>query len=143
MITTAHSGQDRPALGIALMIFALFVLASMDAVAKHLTESLAAPQILVVRFWIFLTFASLIASRRGLKNAVRSKKPKLQIIRTLVLVVEMTMFLVAFSFLPLAEVHAIAAVSPLIVMALAAIFLGERIGPRRWAAVGAGFIGVS
>ena len=142
MIPTAHTGQDRPALGIALMIFALFVLASMDAVAKHLTESLAAPQILVVRFWIFLTFASLIASRRGLKSAVRSQKPKLQIIRTIVLVVEMTMFLVAFSFLPLAEVHAIAAVSPLIVMALAAIFLGERIGPRRWAAVGVGFVGV-
>ena len=114
MVPTAHTGQDRPALGIAIMIFALFVLASMDAVAKHLTESLAAPQILVVRFWIFLTFASLIASRRGLKSAVISQKPKLQIIRTLVLVVEMTMFLVAFSFLPLAEVHAIAAVSLLL-----------------------------
>ena len=124
------------------MIFALFVLASMDAVAKHLTETLAAPQILAVRFWIFLTFSSLIASRRGLKQAAHSNNPRLQIVRTLVLVVEMTMFLVAFSFLPLAEVHAIAAVSPLIVMALAAIFLGERIGPRRWTAVAVGFLGV-
>ncbi|MEL0003034.1 MAG: DMT family transporter [Rhodospirillales bacterium] len=142
MIGNAQSGQDRPALGIILMIFALFVLASMDAVAKHLTETLAAPQILAVRFWIFLTFSSLIASRRGLREAAHSKNPRLQIVRTLVLVVEMTMFLVAFSFLPLAEVHAIAAVSPLIVMALAAIFLGERIGPRRWTAVAVGFLGV-
>ncbi len=142
MIGNAQSGQDRPALGIILMIFALFVLASMDAVAKHLTETLAAPQILAVRFWIFLTFSSLIASRRGLRQAAHSKNPRLQIVRTLVLVVEMTMFLVAFSFLPLAEVHAIAAVSPLIVMALAAIFLGERIGPRRWTAVAVGFLGV-
>ena len=142
MIGNAQTGQDRPALGIILMIFALFVLASMDAVAKHLTETLAAPQILAVRFWIFLTFSSLIASRRGLRQAAHSKNPRLQIVRTLVLVVEMTMFLVAFSFLPLAEVHAIAAVSPLIVMALAAIFLGERIGPRRWTAVAVGFLGV-
>jgi len=142
MIGNAQTGQDRPALGIILMIFALFVLASMDAVAKHLTETLAAPQILAVRFWIFLTFSSLIASRRGLRQAAHSKNPRLQIVRTLVLVVEMTMFLVAFSFLPLAEVHAIAAISPLIVMALAAIFLGERIGPRRWTAVAVGFLGV-
>src|SRR3546814_8260599 len=42
----------------------------------------------------------------------------------------------------LAGVHAIAAVSPLITMVLAALLLGERIGPHRKAAAAIGFAGV-
>lgn len=134
--------SDRPALGIGLMVLALFILATMDAIAKHLTESLATPQILAVRFWIFFLFASALAGRQGFKRTLRTPRPKLQLLRALILTVEMSAFIYAFSLMPLAEVHAIAAVSPLLVMALAAVFLGENIGPRRWAAVAAGFTGV-
>lgn len=138
----APAAGDNPALGIALMVLALFLLSSMDAIAKHLTETLAAPQILAIRFWIFLSFAAVLASRRGLRRTARSARPRLQALRALVLAAEMTAFIWAFSRMPLADVHAIAAVSPLMVMALAATFLGESIGPRRWAAVVVGFIGV-
>jgi drug/metabolite transporter (DMT)-like permease len=48
----------------------------------------------------------------------------------------------AFRYLPLADTHAIAATSPLIVIALGALFLGERAGVARWLAVAAGFVGV-
>ena len=138
----APTTQDNPARGVILMAAALFVLASMDAAAKHLTETLEAPQILAVRFWIFFLFASFLARRGGGGRVQRSRRPGLQVIRALVLTAEMTAFLVAFSVLPLADVHAIAAVSPLMVMALAALFLGEQVGPWRWAAVAAGFLGV-
>lgn len=124
------------------MILALFLLSSMDAIAKYLTETLAVPQILAVRFWIFFLFANALAARAGYRRTLRSARPRLQVIRAVVLVVEMSAFIYAFSQMPLADVHAIAAVSPLVVMALAALFLGERIGPRRWAAVGVGFVGV-
>lgn len=134
--------SDRPALGIGLMVLALFILATMDAIAKHLTETLATPQILAVRFWIFFLFASALARRQGFRRALRTPRPGLQLLRALILAVEMSAFIYAFSLMPLAEVHAIAAVSPLLVMALAAVFLGENIGPRRWAAVAVGFIGV-
>ncbi len=134
--------QDKPALGIALMVLALFLLSSMDAISKHLTESLAIPQILAVRFWIFLTFASVLAGRAGFRRTARSARPRMQLVRAFILVVEMSAFIFAFSRMPLADVHAIAAVSPLLVMALAALFLGERIGPRRCFAVGLGFVGV-
>ena len=55
---------------------------------------------------------------------------------------EIYVFVWAFSLLPLADVHAIAAVSPLIAVALAAVLLGERVGRHRWLAVAAGFAGV-
>lgn len=140
--SVAPGGSDNPALGIGLMALALFLLAGMDAIAKHLTDTLAAPQILAVRFWIFFTFACVLASRRGIVRSAKSARPGLQIIRALVLTAEMTVFVWAFSRMPLADAHAIAAISPLFVMALAALFLNEKIGPRRWAAVAGGFIGV-
>lgn len=41
---------DRPLLGIALMMLAMFLLSVMDAISKHLTDTLALPQILAIRF---------------------------------------------------------------------------------------------
>ncbi len=134
--------RDRPMLGIAMMLAALFLLASMDAISKHLTETLAAPQILAVRFWVFLTFALALAGRAGFRRTARSARPRLQIVRSLVMLGQMTAFVVAIAHLPLADVHAVVASAPLIVTALAAVFLGERVGPRRWLAVGIGFVGV-
>ena len=56
--------------------------------------------------------------------------------------IESAIFVLAFSYLPLADAHAIAATSPLIVIALGVLFLGERAGLARWLAVAAGFAGV-
>ena len=46
------------------------------------------------------------------------------------------------SRLPLADTHAVAATSPLIVIALGVLFMGEKAGAARWLAVAAGFVGV-
>ena len=50
--------------------------------------------------------------------------------------------MLAFRYLPLADAHALAATSPLIVIALGVLFLGEKAGLARWLAVAAGFGGV-
>ena len=55
--------MDRPGYGIGLMLLALFLLAGMDTIAKYLTETLAVPQILAIRFWVFLVFAMLLTQR--------------------------------------------------------------------------------
>ena len=62
--------------------------------------------------------------------------------RSLLAVIESAIFVLAFRYLPLADTHAIAATSPLIVIALGVLFLGERAGLARWLAVAAGFVGV-
>jgi drug/metabolite transporter (DMT)-like permease len=133
---------DRPALGIGMMLLALFLLSAMDAISKHLTETLAVPQILAIRFWFFLLFAMALASSNGIARTVRSAAPGLQLLRSLVMLGQMSSFIFAVSYLPLADVGAIFAVAPLLVMVLSAVFLGEKIGPRRAAAVTFGFIGV-
>lgn len=127
---------------IALMVLAMCLMASMDATSKWLVEDLAIPQILLVRFGIFLIVALALAGRRGFARTIRSERPGLQIVRSIVMLAEITVFIWAFSLLPLADVHAIAAISPLMATALAVPLLREKVGWHRWGAVVIGFIGV-
>ncbi|MGY8996825.1 MAG: DMT family transporter [Alphaproteobacteria bacterium] len=127
---------------IALMVLAMCLMASMDATSKWLVEEISIPQILLVRFGIFLIVALALAGRRGFARTIRSQRPGLQIIRSIVMLAEITVFIWAFSLLPLADVHAIAAISPLMATALAVPLLREKVGWHRWSAVVIGFIGV-
>ena len=110
---------DRPALGIALMVLAMFLLSVMDAVSKHLTDTLAVPQILAIRFWIFILFALALASSNGLARTIRSATPGLQLLRSVIMLGQMSAFIFAVTYLPLADVGAIFAVAPLLIMLLA------------------------
>jgi drug/metabolite transporter (DMT)-like permease len=128
---------------IAVMLLAMFLFACMDAVNKNLSQTYAITQILWVRFVFFLGFAALVARQRmPLNRAIKSRAFWLQTIRSLILIGEIGTFILALHFLPLADVHALAAITPLLVTALSVPFLGERVDWQRWAAVGAGFIGV-
>lgn len=130
------------ALGALLTMLAMLCFAVMDAISKFLVADYAVGQMMWIRYILVFLFAWFIVRRQGLRNALRTKRPGLQIVRSLVAVVEGGMFVLAFRYLPLADTHAIAATSPLIVIALGVAFLGERAGPARWLAVVAGFIGV-
>ncbi len=128
--------------GILVMILAMFVLASMDAISKYLVAIYDVPQILWIRAVIFVAFAVAVARPRHLRRALKSARPVLQIGRSLILVAETATFILAFRYLPLADVHAVAALAPLIATALATPLLGEHVGARRWSAVVLGFVGV-
>ena len=139
---TPSNATGAAPLGIALMVLAMMLLASMDATAKYLVRDFTIVQILWVRFAIFLAVAVALARRRGLRRTLASKHWKLQIVRSLVLLAEAAAFILSFSLLPLADVHAVAAAAPLIATALAVPLLGEKVGPHRWTAVAVGLVGV-
>jgi drug/metabolite transporter (DMT)-like permease len=128
--------------GIALTLLAMLCFAAMDGVSKVLAGALSIPQILWVRYIVFTLLALAVLRRKGIGNVWRSSQPLLQGARAALLVVENGLFVLAFKFLPLADVHAIAAAAPLLVIALSVPMLGETVGLRRWLAVTAGFIGV-
>lgn len=132
-----------PALkGITLAVTAMFMLAWMDSISKILVVDYTVPQILWIRFAGFALFAVgySLATERRLK--LRSKRPVLQIVRSLTLVAEIACFIFAFRYLSLAESHSMGAAAPLMVTGLAVFFLGEKIGRRRISAIVAGLIGV-
>ena len=125
------------------MLTAMLAFAAMDAVSKILAQHLSIPQILWVRYIFYTGLVALMLRRPGLGVVLRStKQPILQLSRALLIIIENGVFVLAFTLMPLADMHAIAAASPLIVVALSVPLLGEKVGARRWLAVIAGFIGV-
>lgn len=137
-----HCVQNNPFKGIILINLAMFLLAGMDGITKTLAPDYTVPQILSVRFLIFTLFALAIARPKSLRAAFRSRHPYLQIARSLIIVLEVGVFIIALRYLPLADTHAIAGIAPLLVTALAVPFLGEKVGLRRWTAIAIGFAGL-
>ena len=120
----------------------MLAFASMDAMSKWLVADYPVGQMMWIRYGFFCLFAWLVVRRRGFVTALRSQRPWLQASRAVLAVIESAVFVLAFRYLPLADTHAIAATSPLIVIALGVLLLGEKAGRDRWLAVVAGLLGV-
>lgn len=136
------AAQNNPVRGIAIMCLSMFFFVAVDSIARELTHRLPISQILWVRFLIFAAIVVAIVGPRSLRTKLKSRKPWLQFGRSMVLVAEIAVFVLSFRYLPVADVHAVAAAVPLIVTALAVPMLGEQVGWRRWIAVGIGFVAV-
>jgi drug/metabolite transporter (DMT)-like permease len=135
---------DNLVRGVFFAVAAMFLFAVMDGISRVLTRdlALAVPQILWVRFVIFFFFAIAIIGPSRFLPALRSSMPRLQILRGLALIFEIGIFILAFRYLPLADVHAVAAAAPLIVLALSPVLLNEKVTLAIWLAVVAGLAGV-
>ena len=138
----AVAGRNNTSRGAIFTMLAMLGFASMDTITKWMVADYPIGQMMWVRYAIFCLFAWFVVRRRGLRAALHSNRPGLQLGRALLAVVESAVFVLAFRYLPLADTHAVAATSPLIVIALGVLFLGEKAGTARWAAVAAGFVGV-
>ena len=134
--------QDRYLAGVGFVAAAMFLFAVMDALARVLIQAYPLPQILWLRFAIFLAFAVALIGPVRVGQAFRSKAPVLQLVRSLALVFEIGIFIFAFRYLPIGDVHAVAAAAPLIVLALSGTVLKERVPLAVWLAVLVGCIGV-
>jgi drug/metabolite transporter (DMT)-like permease len=140
----AVGGASAPAAsrGIAFVLVAWLLFAGMDAGSKLLAEDYSIIQILWVRFVSLAAIAGWLARRQGGGGALRTRHFWLQSLRSLLLVTEIGLFILTITVLPLAETHAILAVTPLIVTALSVPLLRERVGLRRWSAIGIALVGV-
>lgn len=138
------SGQRHdPRLGIALMALTSLVFSIQDGLSRHLAEAANTLMIVTVRFWFLAGFVILLALRQGgLRATVATRHPLLQALRGVVLVAEVCILIWAFTALGLATSHAVFACAPLLVAALSGPLLGEKVGWRRWAAIGVGFCGI-
>ncbi len=131
-------------LGILLMIGTTFVFAMQDGLSRHLAGAYNVQMVVMVRYWFFAAFVIFIGARKagGIRAAAATKQPVLQAFRGLLLALEICVMIAAFILLGLVESHAVFACYPLIIAALSGPVLGERVGWRRWVAIGIGFVGV-
>lgn len=132
--------RERTLAGIGIVVAGWLAFACMDAGTKILAASYPVVQILWIRYLLFLALAYWLMRRNRL--TMTSRMPWLQFARGLLLAIEIGFVVYAFSMMQLADVHAILAITPLIVTALSVPFLGEHVGMRRWSAIGVAFVGM-
>jgi len=138
----ARRSADNVPLGIGLTVAAILIFGVQDAVSKHLVQDYSPFQLAMMRFWAFAVFSLILVMRQGpISQAFRSKSPWLQVLRGVLLVVDIWFFACALVDVPLAELQAIVLVYPLMVTLVAIPILGEKVGIFRFSAVVVGFLG--
>ena len=133
--------SDRRLAGIVSMIGAAAVFATMDAVVKWLVALYPVVEIMAFRsaFPLALVVPAVIM---GGWRLLATRRPWAHVLRSGLGLVAIACFFVAFEYLPLAQVTGIFFAAPLVMTALSVPLLGEKVGPRRWAAIAVGFAGV-
>lgn len=133
--------QDRPVLGIALMM-AFCVLAPLgDSIAKLLGPRMDVGQLLTVRFGVQLAILAPILWFSGHSILLTGRLFRLTAIRTALHIIGIGAMFLSLRYLPLADAVAIAFVMPFIMLLLGRYVLGEHVGARRLGACVAGFSG--
>jgi drug/metabolite transporter (DMT)-like permease len=133
--------EDVPR-AIVLMIVATILFACASASSKWLVGLYPVGEVLFMRsFSSLLTGAAMILPVSGLM-AFATKRPRDHVLRGLSQTISQLSLLIAFSLMPLAGAVAINFSSPLWAALVSIVWLRERAGFVRWAALLTGFIGV-
>jgi drug/metabolite transporter (DMT)-like permease len=126
--------------GIALMILAILLFTAMDATAKGLIQRYPAPQVIWVRFAGQLLFVLLILRTRT-GPLLRTRFAGFHVARSAFQFGATALFFLSLTHIGLAEATALTDINPVLITLGAALFLGEKLGPRRLAGVVAALIG--
>ncbi len=128
---------------IGWLLLAQQLIPVLDTIAKLLTEDFSVWQVAWARFvFHLLPLIPLLLWRHGTGVFLRLANPRLQLLRSIFMVVATCLFFGALARIPLADAVALVFVFPLVTTALAPVVLGEHVGWKRWIAVGMGFVGI-
>jgi len=127
---------------VILNISAWMLLPLMDGIAKSLSQEIHFLQVVWGRYFFMAFFSILITFFFFKKYFVFPKLINIQILRSSFLFLSTVFFFYAISIISLAEALTLSFISPIIATILSFLILKEKVGPRRWIAVVAGFIGV-
>ncbi len=137
---TAAAGRT----GIACAAGAAIAFSGNDMIVKLFSAAYPLYEIIFVRSVValILTVAVIAPLLEGERIVLRTGRLRLHVIRGLCVVGANLLYFTAIPAMPLANAAAIFFVAPLLITGLSVVLLGEKVGPRRWAAVAAGLIGV-
>ncbi|MCR6499532.1 DMT family transporter [Shinella sp. CPCC 101442] len=129
--------------GVALMAVAMLLLPCMDAIAKYMANfaGMSPGQVTFYRFFFQILCTVPLIFTAGGSEMLRPKRPWMNLLRGAIHGAASLLFFAAVKYMPLADVFAIYFVEPFILTAMSAVFLGERVGWRRWLAIMVGFGG--
>ena len=133
---------NRAAIG--LMCLAVIFFSILDSTAKYLGEFASIPveQVLWLRFLTHLAFLGILYRPKGFIAGLKAKAIKVQLIRTIAMVLTTAFNFLALIYLQLDQTITIFFLSPLLVAALSGPILGEWLKPRQLLVVLLGFCGI-
>jgi drug/metabolite transporter (DMT)-like permease len=135
------SAQREVLIGVGFMLLGVSLLPAMNTVAKYLATEFPLWQVVWARFLGHLVWMTLFFAPRLGIALYRTMHLKGQMVRSIIFLVSNALFIAALPHVGLATASAVMFTTPLIVVALSAPMLGERIGAWKWGAVAVGFAG--
>ena len=129
-------------IGIFFAILAYFSFSLLDTIQKTVVIYHSIFQILFLKYFFTLFLSITESYRKNNHNFIKTNSPKLQITRSVLSIIESGCFVLSFRYLSLADAHSIGSLTPVIVVALSAIILREKVNLKTWIAIFIGFIGV-
>ena len=135
--------KDRTTLvAICYFLFAVFLMAVLDIIAKILLYDYSVFQLTFLRGLFSLIILALIGLNMGGVKSFKTKIPGWHFLRTCLMSLSSYTFFAALALLPLVNIMVIVFIAPIIITALSGPLLKEDVGIWRWSAVLIGFFGV-
>ncbi|WP_121064284.1 DMT family transporter [Chachezhania antarctica] len=125
---------------ILLMIAAILCFSLMDASVKGLAPRTGVVPALWVRYAGQMLLVVLLVAPR-LRQVARTTMPGLQFARSVLLMGATAFFFTALSLIPISDAAALMSINPVLVTLGAALFLGEKLGPRRIGGIAVAMVG--
>lgn len=134
--------RDDPALGVASLIAGITVFSVQDVIIKLISGTYPVHQAMTIRSLVALPLLLMLVALNGGVAGLASRRAPLLVLRGSIMFLSYTAYYLALAALPMATCIALYFATPLFITILSAVFLRERVGASRWAAVLAGFVGV-
>ncbi len=134
--------KNRSMLGILMMIGAVALLTIMSTLVKIIGPEYHPVQISFLRNIIAAFVILPILLRAGGVSILKTNRPGMITVRSIAGISGNILYFYAFQRMAVGDVIVIAQAVPLFVTAMAVLFMGEKVGWRRWVAVSIGFVGV-
>jgi len=129
--------------GALCAVVAMVCFSINDVGIKFLSDRYALHQVILMRSVIGIAvFAAVIMPLSGGLSVLHTRRPVMHILRGFCVVMANMCLFLGLAAMPIADAVAIFFVSPLVISVFSVVFLGEKVGPRRWAAIAVGFVGV-
>ncbi len=145
-MTTAKStapDEGNNTMGAVCALTAILCFAFVDLGIKLLSDGYALHQVVFLRSLVSLAvFLLIIMPLSGGWSVLRTHRPGAHLLRGAFIVSANVCLFLGLAALPIADAVAIFFISPLAIAVMSVVFLGETVGPRRWAAIILGLIGV-
>jgi drug/metabolite transporter (DMT)-like permease len=137
-----QDSQSNRLKGIALICMTFAMFACLDATAKYLANVMDPMQVTWARYAAGFVLAIILSNPVSQPGLMRTSRPWLQILRSLLLLGCTLFNFLAVKYLQLDQTTSIGFATPFLIAVLSGPLLGEWVGWRRWIAISVGFCGV-